>query len=190
MGQKIPFVLGLELGERGGRFVRGTALEPGASQVLELGKSPYEPDRERFARRVGAEVMRELTNAGLYPDEARAMVATWSRSWFQSDGSRVIYLLPRQQVDEVLPLNLQPQPKEVLRVLVGRHEYITPEVSDGVERALRQCSAPDEATRQSGEAALQALGRFLEPHLRNVVAQGTDAAVRDKAARMLAAMVK
>jgi len=118
------------------------------------------------------------------------MVATWSRSWFQSNGSRVIYVLPRQQVDEVLPLNIHPQPKELLRVLVGRHEFITPEAGTGVERALRQCRAADPTERQQGEQALLALGRFLEPHLRNVMAEGSDASVREQAAQALAAMVK
>lgn len=176
MAQAIPFCLALELGERGGRFAAGTALEPAASCAFDLGAAPWHADRERFARQVGAVVEHALVAQGLFVDEARAMVATWSRSWFQKDGARVVYLLPREQVDSVLPLGMTPPPKELVRVLVGRLEFITPEAQQRVERALRD----------HDDATLQALDRFREPHLRNVARNGATAELRAAAEAMLA----
>lgn len=184
--QTIPFCLALELGERGGRFVLGDAIQGGGEQAFELGRAEWTADRDAFARRVGAEVLRALVQQGLFVDEARAMVATWSRSWFQKDGSRVVYVLPREVVDSVLPLQLQPEPKRLVRVLVGRHEFITPEAQDRVEQALRDCASADATVRARGEAALAGLDRFLEPHLRNVARHGSTAAVRASAEAMLA----
>ncbi len=190
MAQVMPFTLLLELGEAGGRFVRGPALEPGATHDFDLADAAFEPDRERFARQVGAAVLAGLTAAGLYPDEARAMVATWSRSWFQTDGARLIYLLPREQVDQVLPLSIRPVPKELLRVLVGRHEFITPEAQTRVEGALRDGDSGDPLVRDRAAAVLSGLDRFLEPHLRNVVAHGQDAAAVRRATALLAEMTR
>ncbi|MCA8942848.1 MAG: hypothetical protein KDB80_09845, partial [Planctomycetes bacterium] len=66
------------------------------------------------------------------------MIATWSRSWFQGNGTRVIYVLPRAEVDRVLPLTIRPTPKQLVRVLVGRLEFIPPEIERRVERALEE----------------------------------------------------
>jgi hypothetical protein len=116
------------------------------------------------------------------------MVATWSRSWFQSDGARAIYLLPRSEVDQVLPLHLQPRPRELVRTLVGRLEYVTPEVQAEVEQAVRGHDDPDPEVRAAAAARLRAQGRFLEPQLRNVARNGGDARVREGAQRLLATM--
>jgi hypothetical protein len=186
MEQTIPFALGLELTEAGGRFVIGTPLAPAGKIALALAAARLEPDREVFARTVGAVVTTALVEQGLYVDEARAMVATWSRSWFQQDGARVVYLLPREQVDAVLYLGLEPRPKELVRVLVGRLEIITPAAQQRVERALREHRSDDAAIAARGAAVLAGLDRFREPHLRNVARCGRDPVARDAAAAMLA----
>jgi hypothetical protein len=61
----------------------------------------------------------ELTAAGLFDDEAEAMLATWNESWFQKPGLRVFYMVPREWTDFFLPLELS-VPHEATRVLVGR----------------------------------------------------------------------
>jgi hypothetical protein len=187
MPQPVPFTAVLELGERGGRFLCGGALAAGASREVDLTTAAWNPDREQVSRRLGAEVLRALVQAGLYQDEARAMVATWSRSWFQKDGARAIYLLPREQVDAVLPLRLEPKPKELVRVLVGRLEFITPEARASVERALLDRRSGEPARVASAEQVLRGLDRFREPHLRNVAAHGSGPAARAAAAALLAA---
>lgn len=185
MAQAIPFALALELTEAGGRFVVGAPLASGGEAALALAAARLEPDRERFARTVGAVVMKALVDQGLYLDEARAMVATWSRSWFQKEGARIVYLLPREQVDEVLQLGLSPRPKELVRVLVGRLEFITPAAQQRVEHALCDRGSADPAVAARGAAVLAGLDRFLEPHLRNVARCGKDPLARQAATAML-----
>ena len=98
-----------------------------------------------------------LVDQGLYADEARAMVETWKDSWFE-EGSRLIYIVPRQFIDHVLPLTIDPAPGQIVRVFVGRLEIVTPITASTVKTAL---ASNDEVT-------LNKFGRFLEPILQNL----------------------
>ncbi len=66
-----------------------------------------------------------LVGQGLYRDEAHAMVETWKDSWFQ-EGSRLIYIVPRGFIDNILPLTIDPAPGQLVRCFVGRLEIVTP----------------------------------------------------------------
>ncbi len=101
-----------------------------------------------------AELEEILVERGLYPDEASAMVRTWSDSWFE-EGSRLIYIVPRSFVDKILPVTIAPVPGQFTRVFVGRLEIVTPATVRVVEAAV---ASNDEAT-------LKKYGRFLEPIL-------------------------
>jgi hypothetical protein len=53
------------------------------------------------------------------------MVATWRETWL-GEGLRILYLVPRDFTDAVLPLVVTPQPVELVRVLVGRIDVVGP----------------------------------------------------------------
>jgi hypothetical protein len=93
---------------------------------------------------------RVLISQGLYPKEARAMIETWRDSWFE-DGTRLLYIVPKQAVDGILPLDIQPKPSEISRVFVGRMEIITPATQQDVRRALAN----------NDRHAVEKYGRFL-----------------------------
>lgn len=95
-----------------------------------------------------------LVAQGLYRDEAHAMVETWKDSWFE-EGSRLIYIVPRRFINNVVPLTLNPEPGQVVRVFVGRLEIVTP----ATVRAVRAAVASNDA------AILSKYARFLEPIL-------------------------
>jgi hypothetical protein len=78
-----------------------------------------------------AELKGSLVEFGLYRKEAEAMVATWRDSWFEP-GSRIFYIMPRAQVDELLPLQIAPAPSAVSRVFVGRAELLAPWVREAI----------------------------------------------------------
>jgi hypothetical protein len=107
-----------------------------------------------------AEVMvKNLTNAGLYEKEARAMVKTWDSAWFHEEGNRLLYLVPRARTDELLPLTVDPKPTELVRVLVGRHDFLTPEQETQAERLVERQRAA-QAELQAAEQELSKIGRF------------------------------
>ena len=128
-------------------------------------------------------LMRVLQNAlveeGLYEKEAEAMTKTWERSYFHSEGLRILYVVPEKTTNALLPIAIDPAPTAIKRVLVGRLECITPEVEAAVEGALR-----DPSTAAS-KAEFARLGRFLEPHLRRVIATTKDETVKKSAEKLL-----
>lgn len=138
------------------------------------------------------DLLKVLVGRGLREDEARAMLATWSRSWFATDGLRVLYVVPRPLVDDLLPLRIDPTPDRVVRVLLGRIEVLSPARIAALEAALAAlhgasgAASPDAAAAAAARDRVLALGdRFLEPALRRVVATTSDAAARAAAQRLL-----
>ena len=93
----------------------------------------------------------ELVGFGLYPKEAAAMIATWRDSWFE-EGMRVFYVMPRAQVDSILPLKTTPEASSVARVFVGRVEVLSPR--------MRQTLTTAVTTGDSQK--LVRIGRFLQ----------------------------
>ncbi len=108
---------------------------------------------------LGAFLVKELTAAGLYEKEATAMVKTWDAAWFGEEGTRLLYLVPRAKTDELLPLTMEPKPTEVVRVLVGRHDFLTPEAEATAEKELQRVRAAQNELN-AGLAELRKLGRF------------------------------
>jgi hypothetical protein len=110
------------------------------------------PDLTQDLGAIRQNLLARLIGLGLYPKEARAMVETWSDSWF-TEGARVLYIVPRARVDSLLPLTVAPAPVELQRVFVGRLEVLSPRTKDTLKHALR-----------TGDSeTLTAFGRFLEP---------------------------
>lgn len=103
---------------------------------------------------------RMLEEQGLYPKEARAMVATWRESYFESEGLRVLYPLSRAEVDWILPLAVSPAPRESVRVLVGRVDVLTPQAEQAALAALPRLRTADQAREHLGRFALPLLRRL------------------------------
>jgi hypothetical protein len=143
---------------RSSELVKAETMRPKAKVVADLSRA----------------VEKALVAQGLFEDEARAMVRTWSRQWFASEGSRVIYLVPRALTDSLLPLQISPAPDALVRVLVGRIEYLEPEAEAKVVQALVDRKSSDPVARTQAEHELDRLGRFLEPHLRAVIDHAKD----------------
>ena len=146
------------------------ALNPGGAQSITLnGKTTRDPlatVRQKLATAMEA----ALTRAGLYPREAAAMVKTWDDAWFAEPGLRVLYVLPRAWTDRVLPLKLEPAPRAIERVMVGRAELITPEMERSLHTQIERYRMGDPATRTAAIESARSigLGRFAEPTVRRL----------------------
>jgi hypothetical protein len=113
---------------------------------------------------LGDTIVKILTSRGLYEKEARAMVKTWSSAWFGEEGTRVLYILPERLTGEFLPLKVQPGPAALVRVLVGRHDVLTPDRERQIDNWVAELSRPDAEKDQKGKAAADAmreLGRYF-----------------------------
>lgn len=181
---EIPFALAMEVGAGGGRLKVLGSVDAGCAVKYALHQQPFEPSRV-FVQQVQALLIRRLQGAGLGVDEATAMVRTWSRQWFTTHGHRVLYFLPRPRVDELLPLEITPAPDKIVRVLVGRLEYLTPEVEASVERDLLLRLGADPGERKQAMTRLTALGRFLEPKVRRILHKTRNQDVRQSGKQVL-----
>lgn len=114
-------------------------------------------------KQLGDAMAEALTGEGLFPAEARAMVKTWSDSWFAEEGVRVLYILPRDWTDETLPMTLNPKPTELVRVMVGRAEVITPKLQKELAQALKLNQSGDKEAGERLQAYWKKLGRFSGP---------------------------
>lgn len=112
---------------------------------------------------IGDALADALAGEGLFPAEARAMVKTWSNAWFTEEGVRVLYILPRSWTDEILPLKLKPQPRDLVRVMVGRAEIITPELQKELAAQLKLANAGDGPAKERLTEYWKKLGRFANP---------------------------
>jgi hypothetical protein len=115
-----------------------------------------------------AEAMRQaLIAEGLYPREAAAMVETWRDSWFTEQGLRILYILPRTWTDTTLPLSIKPAPEQMVRVMVGRAEVITPTVEWQLMKQIVKFSEGDQgAVSQVNQLGI---GRFADAAVRRML---------------------
>jgi hypothetical protein len=141
---------------KGGKvgFTELGALDAGAETTIAL------PAGEARSADLADVLVKELTGAGLYEKEARAMVKTWEAAWFGEEGARLLYLVPRARTDELLPLTVEPKPTEVARVLVGRHDFLTPEQEAAFDRQAKRARGGQPPLDADQE--LLRIGRFAE----------------------------
>jgi hypothetical protein len=161
-----------------------------------------------------SEIHGALVAEGLYDDEARAMLETWRLSYFESEGLRLFFLLPRAWVDALLPLTVSP-PAAVTRVMMGRIELVSPfqhevlanllrlpvtdldipplyaESREAYGRMLEGDVSHSELYRAVGRDPPEALrlyeslGRFRDALLAHEWHAARDPAVRDRLARIM-----
>lgn len=169
----------LEIKGAEARYQRAKALTPSKSLSFDMSTGVYEP-LSRAQARLMEEVAAALVGQGLFEQEGRAMVNTWKDQWFSEQGTRVLYLLPREWTDRTLPLTLNPAPSKLIRVMVGRSEVITP----GSQRELRQdivsFASGDQDRALAGVQRL-GLGRFLEPAVTMALGANPDRQLADAA---------
>ena len=153
------------------KFVPVGTLPAGSARKVALradkNLAPLSDIRADLARR-----LREaLVGEGLYEREAAAMVQTWDESWFGEQGTRVLYTLPRAWTDRILPLTIEPRPRELARVMIGRAELISPEMEWNLLKQVVRYADADAVTRARiiDDTRKLGYGRFMEPTTRRLM---------------------
>ncbi|HSU54476.1 MAG TPA: hypothetical protein VLT36_10480 [Candidatus Dormibacteraeota bacterium] len=163
------FVMRLEKGT--GAFVHVAQLGRGERKEIAVTSRENGLPAAKLADALAKEMAVALESQGLYAREAAAMVKTWKDSWFEEEGVRVLYLLPRSWTDQTLPLNIEPAPTALTRVMVGRAEVLTAAHQQQLSNALTKAQQGDKTARDEAVAQLRKLGRFAQPAL-NLAARG------------------
>jgi hypothetical protein len=143
------------------------------------------PSQPSSLNALSDEMVRALVSDGLFDKEAKAMVKTWQSSWFGEEGTRVLYSLAQSDTDTLLPLHLSPAPREIVRVMIGRLETLTPEQESSIASLISHLGDDDPANRNQAAARLKQLGRFAEPALTRIAATTNDPEVHVRSQTLL-----
>ena len=100
-----------------------------------------------------------LVAAGLFPDEAAAMLKTWELSYFKSPGRRLFFVTPRPWTDAVLPLTIDGA--KIDRAMIGRVELVTPAQRDCLARIA---AGPCPDVKALAEARVAAISPIWQRH--------------------------
>ena len=120
----VPGMLAFEMDNgSNARWTASPALGAGGSVQLNLSGLGFEKD---WRRGLYAAAVQMLMDAGLYRQEADAMLQTWWPSYFERAGFRVFWIVPRESTDAILSLSVTPAPQKTVRVMVGRTEILSP----------------------------------------------------------------
>jgi len=153
----------LDVRDNSGAFIALSSLAPGEKKTIPRPSARQFVAQAVLTERLAREMSRALVQEGLYPREADAMVNTWKDSWFAEDGVRVLYTLPRAWTDQTLPMNLKPTPRELVRVMLGRAEVLTPGLEKQFTDELDKARSGDAAALAEFRKNATRLGRFAEP---------------------------
>jgi hypothetical protein len=163
IGGAITSAFALTVDERGAQWTRmpqlaaATLTDHQAVSTARLDVSAVPV--EKAAVELAAAMRESLVTAGLTQDEANAMVATWNGHWFREPGTRVLAILPRDWVDQAVPLTIKPTPTKLTRVFVARFEVLTRE-REAETLTLLKDSGNDVA--QAERLQKLQLGRFAQ----------------------------
>ncbi|EEF61253.1 conserved hypothetical protein [Pedosphaera parvula Ellin514] len=159
----LPHLFVITVSGQSGKFSHLASLAPHQSISVPFDKAASLLPMETFKKDLAKELASSLVAQGLFPKEAKAMVNTWKDSWLEEEGMRVLYILPRPWTDGTLPITIKPQPKELVRVMVGRAEIIPPDIQHNLAAKLLKAGQGDAQAGDEAQAALKKLGRFAEP---------------------------
>ncbi len=182
-GIRHAFVLRIENGRGTYRYV--PLLRPGDSVSSVIPPMNDARPLAELTTSIASELASRLEASGLYAKEARAMVNTWTSSYFHTEGIRVLCVLPQTWTDHFIPMKVVPQPRQVVRVMVGRIELLTPERERQAELAVRSLADPDGQRRMQAYAFLRDQGRYVEPIIRRVQKTTNDESMRVLCRRLL-----
>jgi hypothetical protein len=169
---------------RGGRKQYGIYALAGEKRDITVARPLDEGTITYADLDVEGALLKHLVLAGLYEKEARAMIATWRGSWFEP-GLRVFYVVPSKTTDAVLPLTLDPAPSELVRVLVGRAEILTPEMETAISGLAAVLGDESFEKREAAMKSLAAYGRFAQPVLKKVLETTSDAEVKARIRQLI-----
>ena len=182
-GVQHVFVLRVENGRASYRYV--PRLGPGEAASGVIPSMEAASPVADFTRKIAADLANRLTESGLFAKEARAMVNTWTSSYFQTDGIRVLFVLPQSWTDSFIPMTVSPPPRQTVRVMVGRLELLSREREQLAEAAIEGLAAADASRRSEAFAYLRDQGRYAEPIVRRVLRTTKNDEVRQLCRRLL-----
>jgi hypothetical protein len=115
------------------------------------------------------ELEKALVEAGLYEKEASGMVRVWEKDFFKTDGLRVLYILSQEDYDKLLPVEINPKPKEIRRVMVVQIECPPPGLAKEIDELIQKLADGKFEVREKATERLIEIGRPAIPKLKDAL---------------------
>jgi hypothetical protein len=168
-----------------GSFTTVAGLNAGESRDVTLDPKGAAQPKAVFIQALTTKLEAELIAAGLFVKEAKSMIKTWTDSYFEAEGTRILYLLPEAMTNELLPITITPAPRELKRVLVARVDLMTPEQSAELHNLIGELGNDSLEQRDRAFTRIQSFGRFAEPAIEEAIRTTQDAEIRARAKELL-----
>ncbi|HYT87226.1 MAG TPA: hypothetical protein VEL76_00770 [Gemmataceae bacterium] len=107
------------------------------------------------------QVRQALRDAGLFKEEADALLTIWQKRLLEAEGVTVFHILPPREYDRMLPLDILPAPAvKPVRVGIALHPHveIEPELTIRVGALIRQLADAKFEKRAAASKALLEIG--------------------------------
>jgi hypothetical protein len=153
---------------------RAEPIAPG--KEVEIPTEVFQPARasdDDALTRLGRTARKSLLDAGLFEAEADSLLKLWRKDFFEAGGVTAFYLLPQQEYDRMLPLEVTPKPAErLVRVGVAHHPAFEngPRVRQRVATLIQQLDSQKFAERDAASRDLEQLGPWAVPQMREALA--------------------
>ena len=128
-----------------------------------------------------SEIEKMLTNEGLNEKEVKGIAKIWKKEFFVRDGTRVIYMMTREEVDNILPLEITPKPKNLKRAMIACVQDTDSMVADLIERLGND----DPKVRDAATESLIRLGKPIKPLLEKALKSAKDQEVKSRIENIL-----
>jgi hypothetical protein len=150
------------------RVARLAKLEAGA-KVTELDFA--EVGSKEWPEAGLSALTKQLTDAGLFEDEAKSLAEVWKKDFFQADGLTLFFRLPQEEYEKLLPMKLKPRPEKLVRVGLVLHPHCEPDFAARVAEVAKGLNDDDFNSRERAQKRLEEMGRAAFGQLRKLRAQ-------------------
>jgi hypothetical protein len=112
------------------------------------------------------ELKKRLTTAGLTDSETDLLLSLYSKAIFESKEPVLLFRVPQATIEELLPLEIDPENTKIVRVALMVCLKVDPRIRDELKKLIAQLNDDDFAQREQAEQRLYALGRMALPALK------------------------
>jgi hypothetical protein len=122
----------------------------------------------------------QLIAAGLFRSEAEGIANIWKKEFFETPGLHMLYRFPQGEYDRLLPLDINPKPKKVVRTGLAWIPHLEPDLKDRVAKLVQQLGDDDFVKREEGCKQLLAIGPAALPYLKEQLDSTKDEEIRSR----------
>jgi len=167
-------------------FAQVKVLKAGAKERIALPRLAA----KEFAATAPPAVRKALLAAGLYEAEADSLLSIWRPGFFERGGVTALFVLPRAEYDRMLPLEIEPQPGEIVRVGVALYPAMEAslEVAKRAAELIAKLDSDDFKARDAATKGLLEMGPAVFPHVEAALKAAKSAEVQSRCRDILEAL--